>query len=215
MYRFQHYVPVCTRYRPVHTGMYQKPWFRTTGHDSRCTDSCSPLRRHSISLSSRIILLCPRAAKTAEWQLGKALEAFNLQQDATGLDKFDHVSWESEKNSSCAKHVNGRGTCKEKGAVVLALAINFSRNDRNVGGRLGHQHGFGRLAASGQAGDSDMVGGGPPSPARAPVSGIHTYPISLPIRILHTYPNYPTYVSQLSYISCHLSHLSATCLCSG
>ena len=33
--------------------------------------------------------------------------------------------------------------------------------------------------------------------------------------ILHMYLNYPTYVSQLSYISCHLSHLSATCLCSG
>jgi hypothetical protein len=116
-------------------------------------------------------------------------------------------------HSSCAKHVNGRGACKEKGAVVLSLPINFSRNDRNVGGRLAHQ---GRLAAPGQAGDSDMVGGGPPSPARAaPVSGIHTYPISLSIRILHTYPNYPSYVSQLSYISCHLSHLSATCLCSG
>jgi hypothetical protein len=116
-------------------------------------------------------------------------------------------------HSSCAKHVNGRGACKEKGAVVLPLPINFSRNDRNVGGRLAHQ---GRLAAPGQAGDSDMVGGWPPSPARAaPVSGIHTYPISLSIRILHTYPNYPSYVSQLSYISCHLSHLSATCLCSG
>ena len=110
-------------------------------------------------------------------------------------------------HSSCAKHVNGRGACKEKGAVVLPLPINFSRNDRNVGGRLAHQHGFGRLAAPGQAGDSDMVGGGPPSPARAPVSGIHTYPISLSIPILHTYPNYPTYVSQLSYISCHLSAL--------
>ena len=101
-------------------------------------------------------------------------------------------------------------------ALSQSIPINFSRNDRNVGGRLAHQHGFGRLAAPGQAGDSDMVGGGPPSPARAaPVSGIHTYPISLSIRILHTYPNYPSYVSQLSYISCHLSHLSATRLCSG
>jgi hypothetical protein len=52
-------------------------------------------------------------------------------------------------------------------------------------------------------------------PRAAPVSGIHTYPISLSIPTLHTYPNYPTYVSQLSYIPCHLSHLSATCLCSG
>jgi hypothetical protein len=34
--------------------------------------------------------------------------------------------------------------------------------------------------------------------------------ILIPI-ILHTYLNYPTYVSQFSYISCHLSHLSATC----
>ena len=36
-------------------------------------------------------------------------------------------------HSSCAKHVNGRGACKAKGAVVLQLPINFSRNDRNVG----------------------------------------------------------------------------------
>ncbi len=35
MYRFQHYIPICTRYRPVHTCMCQKPWFCTTGHDSR------------------------------------------------------------------------------------------------------------------------------------------------------------------------------------
>ena len=82
-------------------------------------------------------------------------------------------------HSSCAKHVNGRGACKEKGAVVLPLPINFSRNDRNVGGRLGLglQRGFGRLAAPGQAGDTDMEGGRPPSPAQAPLSGIHTYPI--------------------------------------
>ena len=61
--------------------------------------------------------------------------------------------------------------------------------------------GFGRLAAPGQAGDSDMVGGGPPSPARAPVSGIRTYltyvsqisHILISI-ILQTYPNYPTYL---------------------
>ena len=33
--------------------------------------------------------------------------------------------------------------------------------------------------------------------------------------ILHTYLNYPQDVSQVSYISCHLSQLSATCLCSG
>ena len=89
-------------------------------------------------------------------------------------------------HSSCAKHVNGRGVCKAKGAVVLQLPINFSRNDRNVGGRLGLQHGFGRLAAPGQAGDSD--------PAQAPLSGIHTYPIYLSLLILKTYPN----LSQLS-----------------
>ena len=94
-------------------------------------------------------------------------------------------------HSSCAKHVNGRGACKEKGAVVWQLPINFSRNDRNVGGRLGLQ---GRLAAPGQAGDSDMVGGRPPSPARAPLSGIHTYPISLSLLILQSYSN----LSQLS-----------------
>ena len=104
-------------------------------------------------------------------------------------------------HSSCAKHVNGRGACKKKGAVVLPLAINFSRNDRNVGGRLGHQHEFGRLAAPGQADDSDMVGGGPPSPARAPVSGIQTYLTFLSQLsyilisiILKMYPNYPTYL---------------------
>ena len=106
-------------------------------------------------------------------------------------------------HSSCAKHVNGRGACKAKGAVVLQLPINFSRNDRNVGGRLGLQHGFGRLAAPGQAGDSDMVGGGPPSPARAPVSGIHTYTISLSICILHTHPNYPSHPQTMSYGEWH------------
>ena len=97
-------------------------------------------------------------------------------------------------HSSCAKHVNGRGACKAKGAVVLQLPINFSRNDRNVGGRLGLQHGFGRLAAPSQAGDSDMEAGRPPSPAQAPLSGIHTYPIYLSLLILKTYPN----LSQLS-----------------
>ena len=90
-------------------------------------------------------------------------------------------------HSSCAKHVNGRGACKAKGAVVLQLPINFSRNDRNVGGRLGLQHGFGRLAAPGQAGHSDMEGGRPPSPAQAPLSGTHTYPIYLSLFILKTY----------------------------
>ena len=99
-------------------------------------------------------------------------------------------------HSSCAKHVNGRGACKAKGAVVLQLPINFSRNDRNVGGRLGLQHGFGRLAAPGQAGHSDMEGGRPPSPAQAPLSGTHTYPIYVSLFILKTYPN----LSQLSYI---------------
>ena len=39
-------------------------------------------------------------------------------------------------HSSCAKHVNGRGKCKEKGAIVVPVAINFSRNDRQVGGRI-------------------------------------------------------------------------------
>ena len=92
-------------------------------------------------------------------------------------------------HSSCAKHVNGRGACKEKGAVVLQIPINFSRNDRNIGGRLGLQHGFGRLAAPDQAGDSDMVGGRPPSPAQAHLSGIHTYPIYLSLLILKTYRN--------------------------
>ena len=80
-----------------------------------------------------------------------------------------------------------------------SLPINFSRNDRNVGGRLGHQHEFqpGRLAAPGQADDSDMVA----SPARAPVSGIHTYLTFLSQLsyilisiILKMYPNYPTYL---------------------
>jgi hypothetical protein len=37
MYRFRHFAPVCTQYKLVHTCMYQNPWFRTTGHDSRCT----------------------------------------------------------------------------------------------------------------------------------------------------------------------------------
>jgi hypothetical protein len=61
-------------------------------------------------LSSRIILLCPRSAKTAEWQLGKALQAFNLLQDATGLDKFDHVSCESEKIVDQNMNLNPAGS---------------------------------------------------------------------------------------------------------
>ena len=90
-------------------------------------------------------------------------------------------------------------------ALSQSIPKNFSRNDRNVGGRLAHQHGLGRLAAPGQAGDSDMVGGGPPSPARAaPVSGILIIPYHYP------------YVSYIRIpIILHLSHLSATCLCSG
>ena len=107
-------------------------------------------------------------------------------------------------HSSCAKHVNGRGACKEKGAVVLPLPINFSRNDRNVGGRLAHQHGFGRLAAPGQAGDLDMVGGAaaglrrrPGHPCQVSILIPYDYPyvsfILIPI-ILNTYPNYPTYL---------------------
>ncbi len=77
--------------------------------------------------------------------------------------------------------------------VTLQVARLFKA--RGVGGRLGHQHGFGRLAAPGQAGDSDMVGGGPPSPARAPHIIIHTYLTSqVTWIILHTYPNYPTYL---------------------
>ena len=103
-------------------------------------------------------------------------------------------------HSSCVKHVNGRGACKAKGAVVKPLLINFSRDDRNVGGRLGLQHVHGGLAAPGRAGDSDMVGSWPASPAPAPLSCIHTYHISLSILILHTYPNYPTYLSHLSYM---------------
>ena len=86
--------------------------------------------------------------------------------------------------------------CKARGAIVWPIPINFSRNDRNVGGRLGLQHGLGGLVAPDHAGDSDMVGGrGPASPARASLSGIHAYPISLSILVLNNYPNYPTLIS--------------------
>ena len=72
---------------------------------------------------------------------------------------------------------------------------------RNVGGRLGLQHGLGGLVAPDHAGYSDMVGGrGPALRALAPPSGIHTYPISLSILILHTYPNDPSYIPQLCYM---------------
>ena len=48
-----------------------------------------------------------------------------------------------------------------------------------------------------------MVGSWPVSPALAPLSGntgISTYPISLSVLILHIYPNYPIYLSELYYI---------------
>ena len=125
-------------------------------------------------------------------------------------------------HSSCAKHVNGRGACKAKEAVVLQLPINFSRNDRNVRGRLG-RHGLGGLEAPGPKRVTWILYAAglrrlPGHPCQVSILIPYHHPylsyILIPI-ILHTYLNYPRYLSQLSYISCHLSHLSATCLCSG
>ena len=143
-----------------------------------------------------------RRTVSVPWWLNLSIDRLPITIERGSMDNTERVVYAcsvcdkafGDIHSSCAKHVNGRGACKAKGAVVLQLPINFSRNDRNVGGRLGLQHGFGRLAAPGQAGDSDMEGGRPPSPAQAPLSGIHTYPIYLSLLILKTYPN----LSQLS-----------------
>jgi hypothetical protein len=105
--------------------------------------------------------------------------------------------------SSCAKHVNGRGKCKERGATVVPVPVNFSRNDRQVGGRIGHLPGPGGLASrAGLEDNSDMEradadSGGPASPPQAPLSGIililHTYPHNLTNPIL----NYPENLTHL------------------
>ncbi len=58
---FQHYVPVCTQCRPVHTGMYQKPWFRTTGHDSRCRIS-----KKWFTITVTVTLAAPWPGRTSE-----------------------------------------------------------------------------------------------------------------------------------------------------
>jgi hypothetical protein len=127
-----------------------------------------------------------------------------------------------QKGTACRPKVGGYRR------TLLQLPINFSRNDRNVGGRLGLQHGFGRLAAPCQAGHSDMEGGRPPSPAQAVAGTPVRYPylshILIPMYlknvsqlisiILNTYPNYPTYLVIYPTYPLH-THLSATYLCSG
>ena len=120
-----------------------------------------------------------------------------------------------DNHSSCAKHVNGRGKCKERGARVVPVPVSFSRNDRQVGGRLGHLPG----PASGLADNSDMErADGRGASASPPPAGIqvilifYTYPLYLSKLSSHLfsllilfYPNYPV----------TLPIFSATCLCSG
>jgi hypothetical protein len=98
--------------------------------------------------------------------------------------------------SLCAKHINGRGTCKAKGAVVKPSPIHFSSiNDRNVGGRLGQQNGgLGNDTAARQSSDRglDMEGADGESmfPGRRAyllVSGILTYPKKSFI-LIYTHP---------------------------
>jgi hypothetical protein len=112
--------------------------------------------------------------------------------------------------------------CRAMGAIVWPLPLNFSRNDRNVRGRLG-RHGLGGLAAPGPKRVTWILYAAglrrlPGHPCQVSILIPYHHPylsyILIPI-ILHTYLNYPKYLSQLSYISCHLSHLSATYLCSG
>ena len=55
---------------------------------------------------------------------------------------------------------------------------------------------------------------GPGTPVRYPYLS-HIRIATYLKKLIPIYLNYPKYLSQLSYISCHLSHLSATCLCSG
>ena len=102
-------------------------------------------------------------------------------------------------HSRCAKHVNGRGTCKAKGAIVQPITVHFSINDRNVGGRLGQQRGgLGYDVAARQSSDRDldMEGAdGEPESGPACLSGILTYPNKSSI-LVHTYP----YLSILIHI---------------
>ncbi len=102
----------------------------------------------------------------------------------------------------------------------MLVPINFSRNDRQVGGRIGHLLGPGALASA-LADNSGMEradGRWPASPPPEPQPGIKL--------IFLTYPNYPNYppdgpdLSSLLIpiipIILHIfPYLSATCLCSG
>jgi hypothetical protein len=94
--------------------------------------------------------------------------------------------------SLCAKHVNGRGTCKVIEEVVEPIPIHFSINDRNVGDKPGQQNGgLGNDAAARQSSDRglDMEGAyGEPESGQAVLSGILTYPKKSFIMI-HTYPD--------------------------
>ena len=94
-------------------------------------------------------------------------------------------------HSRCAKHVNGRGTCKAKGAIVRPITVHFSLNDRSVGGRRGQQlGGLGNDAAARQSSDRDLdMEGTDGEPESGPVclSGILTYPNKTSIPI-HSYP---------------------------
>jgi hypothetical protein len=95
-----------------------------------------------------------------------------------------------DDHSQCAKHVNERGTCKAKGAAVAPIPIHFIMNSRNVGGRLGQQHGgLGKNAAARDRGlpvDMEAADGEPES-GQACLSGILPYPKKSFI-LIHTYP---------------------------
>jgi hypothetical protein len=107
-------------------------------------------------------------------------------------------------HSSCAKHVNGRGKCKEKGAIVVPVPINFSRNDRQIGGRIGHLLGPGALASAPSLADSSGMerADGLRRRRRHPsqVSNLSFLLIPIIPIILQTYLPYLSQLSQLSSI---------------
>ncbi len=76
--------------------------------------------------------------------------------------------------------------------MVVPVPINFSRNDRQVGGRIGHLLGPGALASAlaDNWGMERADGRGPASLPPAPQPGIKL--------IFLTYPNNPNYPTDLS-----------------
>ena len=103
------------------------------------------------------------------------------------------------------------GKTRQRGAIAVPVPINFSRYDRQVGGRIGHLLGPGALAFA-LAHNSGMEraarDAGPPracqsrcvAAARPWGTRYHTYPPYLSSKLIPFYPIYPViYPYYLSY----------------